>query len=513
MTIPLTSTNSLSVRLGPLFGGILDPEAYAGGPPTTRVLSGASLVTRLKTTIPAQFLTLPQVINGPPNISSQLGSYQNFLAGVAKDCSIWSANTLRAMAAIDVQGVNSGAPLQTFLSAMSLEQSVRTLINQMTIASTSVQSGTVTAGAQTNVGTPVGNPVLNLSMLTPRGLTWALSLPETITFTCTKDSLTGGTALGSEQFTATGQATVPPLAFNWPGGSACNTSFNGVIGSTYNTGGTSGNFTVNGDFRNYSNANYPDNFKVAIGAPGTDILNGGATSYLTPGGSVEFVGNTLGTNLQTCILQALGVPSETGAGLGGSPAVLLPNQILGGCIFYKLSAGSPAAGVLEIALVDGSAGIGSVVPNDQGGGTNVTTVALTGVGDTNWHALLFVIVTPENMPTTNPVCQLRIRLSTQLTTATNLFLSNLTLTPMTPLYPGGPSASMHSGSTRTLGPQPPGIPDRWTSAIGNNYGTSGDGLFQFCFEQAMQAAGFSLQQAGLMLPTSGSPTIADSAIV
>jgi hypothetical protein len=507
MTVPLTGSNSLSVRLGPLFGGILDPAAFAGGPPTSRVLSGASLKTRFLTTIPGVFTTLMQIISSKPNLATQTAVYQNSLKAIEKDCALAAAECLQAMVAIDTQGVNSGAPLQTFLSAMPLSTAVQTLILQMLNASASVQSGTVSAGSQTAIGTPVGNPVLNLSMLNPRGQTWALALPETITFTCIADSLTGGRALGNEVFSAFGQASVPALSFNWPGGSACNTNFNAVLGAYDNS---NGNMLVNGLFTAYSSANYPQNWKVAIGAPGTDLLNGGATSYLTTGSSIEFVGNTGGTNLQTCILQPFGEVIETGAGLGGTPATLQPNTLYGGCLFYKLSSASPAAGALEVALVDGSAGIGAVVHNDQGGSTNVTTQVLTGVGDTNWHALLFVIVTPENMPITNPVCQLRIRTSTQVTTGTNVFVSNVTLTPMVSLYPGGPSASMHSGSTRTLAGI---IPDQWTSLIANNYGTSGDGLFQFCFEQAMQASGYSLQQNGLMLPNSGSPTFLDTVIV
>jgi hypothetical protein len=508
MSVPLTGAGSWSVRLGHEFGGAADAIAFAGGPATSRVLSGASLATREITTVPGDYAAgtaLPQIITVNPNITAQLGVYQTALAGIVKDAATEAANTTRAMWGLDQLGISSNAPLATLLTA-TLQQSIVGLINQMTVAGTSVQSGTLAAGAQTNVGTPTGNPTIVVSMKLGNGVALALCPPETLTFAVTKDSLTGGTLLGNEILSAVGlPAVTDATAFNWPGGSGANATLAAVRGDINYTG-QAGNLLINGNFQVYTNLNVPDQWTPVIGVVGTAILNGGATGYLTsPANSVEFVGDSA---TLTCITQAFNTGPEPGVGLGGTNATLAPDTTYHVCLFYKLSAGSPAAGTLEIALVDGSAGIGVVINDDQANANSVTKT-LNPVADTLWHALTLVIHTPENMPTTVPYARLRIRLSVALTTGTNIFISNVTMQQATQLYAGGPFATVHAGSTRMLD----GLtPDTWTVAITNNYATSGSGLYHYWLERAFAASGFSLRANNLQMPISGSPTILDTCV-
>jgi hypothetical protein len=376
-------------------------------------------------------------------------------------------------------------------------------VSQMKAAAATVQAATVTAGALTAVGTPVGNPTAVVSLKNGQGAALQLCFPETLRVVITGDSQSGGGTLGNEPYSVTGQAAVADaLSHLWPGGSGVNTSGNLVDGSKDNS---AGNMLQNSSFLAFTTPNFPDNWVIGSGAAGTQILNGtGTNTYLPGGGSLQFVGGATPAG----IAQPFGTTPSTAAGVGGTSAVLKPDTVYHWALPYKLSAASPGAGTLEVALTDGAAWPGNVLADDATV-NNVASVNLNPVADTLWHVLTGSFRTPAVLPVTTPVARLRIQLSVALTAGTNLFLAQPSFTaPAGPkggaLYDGGPFLTLHRGPNRVIA----GLnPDTWTLAIGNNYGTSGSGLLQQFMERV-----FGLRGLGLQLPAAGTPTLADTLI-
>ena len=506
MAISLTGAGSFPVRAGHLMAGMLDLLALVGGTATSRVLSGANLASRTIATVTPDYSNgtpLPQVIQ---NLQSALTSIQGSSSSLLSTYQTIIQNTLQAMASVDTQGANADGSLSQLLSGMSANQAMQILYNQMVLNSDTVQAPTVSSGALTNVGTPNGNPTVVVGLKTAKGAGLALVFPETLSLVCSADSQSGGRAVGNELMSVTGQAAVSnPLSYLYPGGSGVSTSLAAITAGTSPTtnNNSNGNLAYNGSFLTYSNANVPDQFAIKTGTAGVTVLNGSGTTYLTGAGSVELVGDS--STLAT-ITQSFSTAASTTLGAGGTPAVLTPDQIIHVCIFFKLSAGSPVAGVLKIALTDGS---GTTV-NDDSGNANSVTQALTSIGDTSWHAVTAVFRTPAVLPTTTPPFKLQIGLSTALTTGTNIYMSNLTVASPTGssgqfLYPGGPTLTIHAGSSKLIN----GLsPDTFSLALSNNYQTSGDGLFQAMLDRI-----FNLRSLGIQLPTApSSPTINDSVI-
>ncbi len=498
MTIALTGAGSFGVRAGHLIGGATDVNSLRGGTATTRVTSSANLAARVINTIEPDFANGTSIIQIIATLPNTLSSFQTQLGAWVKNASTEVQQCLQAMAAIDTEAVNSSAPASVLTSALTASEAVTILVNQMVLNSTSVQQATVAAGAQTAVGTPNGTPSIVVSVKNKQGFTGQLIFPETISFVCTGDSQSGST-LSNEPFLVTGQTAVSDeLSQLWPAGSGASKSISSVDGSKSNS---TGNLLQNSNFTVVTTPNVPDNFTIGIGAAGVDIFQTTATTYLTGGASLEFTGT--GSALLDGVTQSFGVTPTTTLGAGGTSAKLLPSTTYHFNCWIKLSSASPATGVLAIALVDGSAYPGTIL-TDGATNNNLVSVALTGIGDTNWHIFSGSFHTPAVLPTTTPVAKLRISLTTHIESGKSVFISDLSLTAATQLYNGGPFVSIHSGATAVIA----GInPDTWTVATTNNYGTSGSGLFQQWMERI-----FGLRALGIQLPYSGSPTISDSLI-
>ncbi len=488
MTIPLTGSGSLFVRLGHLYGQVEAINALRE--------SFASAVIGTISPDYADGTPLPQVIY---DAQTTVTALQSGAGGAISSLIAEAQRTLYAMVNVDTQGVSADASLSQLVQGQSAQSAVQALINQMVIGSDYLQPATVTAGSQTSVGSPNGNPIILLSLKNPRGVTWQLAFPEVLTFTCTRDSQSGGATLGNESLLARGQTSVTdPLSQLWPGGSAASATLTAVTAGASGTlnNNSAGTKLVNGAFLNFTTSNVADNFTILAGTAGTQILNGAGTSYLTGAGSIEFVGNATGAS----IAQSFGVTPSTTVGAGGTGYALTPDTVMHGVLFYKLSAGSPAAGVLTVDLVDGS----NTVIADDASTNNTAAVTLSGVGDALWHALTFAFRTPAILPTTSPVGKLRIRLSTPLSVGTNVYISNVTLTNPTAIYAGGPWASVHAGSSKLIAGA---APDTFTITVSNNYQSSGTGLMQSYLQRT-----FNLLGLGLQLPVSGSNQIPDSLI-
>jgi hypothetical protein len=471
MAITLTGSAGLYTRLGYLFAGAEDILAVQGGAATARTLSGASWVTRAGN-VQAAYNAAPANQSTIEGIWSQLKSWQGSSAGFLGQLRTFAQNTVIDMADADVH-----------LSTKDLPTALGVLISQMRAAVATVRGSTVAAGAQTAVGTPNGNPAVVLSLKSVKGQTLDTAFPEVLTFACTGDSQ-GTATLGREPFSVKGYASVDALAYNWPLGSGVGATLNAVDAQQNNT---ADNLLTNGSFEAFTTANYPDNFVQLTGTVGTQILNGGSGNAYDGTAVLQLAGDVGGT--LTAVYQPFNTASSTVAGGGGTPAKLKADTVYHFSLWLKVSA-TPTAGVLEVALTDGT----NTVVNDDSATPNLATRTLT-TATTAWVNFSGAFRTPAILPT---VLRLRVRLSTAIDNGKSVYVDRLAFNPAQQLYAGGPFASVFSGSTKLI------LGDSWTSTLTNTYGR-----FAYWFERV-----FSMRSLGLALPsaTPGAETILDSLI-
>jgi hypothetical protein len=402
-------------------------------------------------------------------LEGQLSNAQNAAGSIVSFVQSCANNTVNTM-------VYQDNPL---LSNSDLSSSLTEVIRQMIANSQSVQvctvGSTVTAG-----GSNLGDGQVVVSVKRADGLVQENAFAENITLRCIADSETNAALAGKEQFKVTGTVSYSP--FDWryvAGGSGGQTTVSAVPGSVDNS---SGNLTTNGDFESFT-SNTPDNWSILVGSAGTTIKQSTAQHY-TGLSSLNIVGN--GSEL-TSVAQVFGDATNGTRGTLASETQYAVN------LWVKVDS-TPAAGVLEVSLVDGS----NTIVNDQQGTANSFTKSLTTVS-TTWVAVNGVFRTPYILPST---LKLRVRLSTAMTTGRNLYVDRVAMTRMTQVYTGGPSVAVFSGASNFF------VPDNFTAAITNNRGGASNGkTFQCLFNRF-----FNMSQLGLLLPSSNSPTISDSLI-
>jgi hypothetical protein len=483
MTVPLTTAAQTGIfdRLGSVFAFLSDILALKGGAPTARVLTGASAVAR-GTALDAIYSS---GINSVP-----LGStFDGFLTNTLP--AFWAAQqgTFAACQRLCQSTIVNQVNADTPLLASNAPTALATLIQQMTNAGTSVNASAPAVGTLTPVGSPNGTLSAVVSVRNVAGALLQYCFAENLTFTATRDSQTGGAALGNEQFSVSGQALVgDTFSHLWPGGSGCSASRLCVDGSRDYP--ATGNLLRNSDFQVFTNANVPDNWVVAAGVAGTQVFNGGAgNAYTLNGGSLQFTGDVAGTN--TAVYQQFATAPTTAVGAGGTAAVLLPSTPYAVNLWLKCSA-APAAGVVAVDLTDGT---GAIV-NDNSAAPNTLTQSLTAVGNS------FVVVrgsfrTPAVLPAQ---LRLRLRLSTAIDAGKSVYFGRLGMAAMgTPLYAGGPYATLFSGSSKIIA----GLtPDAWVRPVTMVYGQ-----VQMWMERVI-----GMRAAGLQIPSSATPTCPDTVI-
>lgn len=158
----------------------------------------------------------------------------------------------------------------------------------------------------------------------------------------------------------------------------------------------------------------------------------------------------------------------------------------------------PAAGVLEVALVDG---IGGTVIDDEQGAANLFTFNAASL-TTSFAARSGVFRTPRVLP---PIVFLRVRISTAVSNTTSVFLDEVALAEMRELYSGGPYAAAFSGAV----PLSPGDSSNPADEFEIEVSNGREGAFQEWFHRV-----FDMAAKGLLLPSNGggSETIDDALI-
>ena len=453
MTIPLTGSQSMFVRQGHL-GGTLN---YIN---TGR---GSNFQTHVNNTIADYQTTDQSVINNlvPQGALWQTGQnlFTEFLESMGVD-------TIIDMVYDD-----------TLLNNVTLASGLAELIRQMQVSSDSVHQPTVGAtvtygnGVVTNNGT--GTAVA--SVLNGQGLQLDYAYAEKFRLICTKDAQTGGATPGNETFAITAEAPVTiPTFYTWPVGSGATgniKSVNSVQSQSQTT-----NLLNNSGFENFT-ANTPNQWTATSGVAGTDFAAGGSGAAYTGTNCLEI----LGTGTEVTLNQPFN-------NSGGTTAFPVPETPYVLSFWVKMSA-TPAAGVIRIKLVDGS---GTTINDDQSV-ANSTDFSLTAVSTTYLHKST-VFRLPRVLPSTITIV---IDESTNISSGKNAFIDEMVLTPAYQLYDGGPFVAITAGSVNWI------QGDQINLAIANDYA----GGFQQLFQRF-----FDMQSLGLMLPSSGSPTISDSLI-
>lgn len=462
MSIPLTGSNGLFTRLGKIFKFDRLQQTYQASVPGALDAIMQQYATPDRPAVAAlPTLSTPNRLGCGNIFGAQGGTQQS------------AVQTLLSMVADDQPA-----------RATTLAAALTELIRQMNGSSDSVKACTVSASASA-LGTNKGNGAVLLATKRGDGLVQENIVAEVAPILCTADAQTGGATIGNESWQFAGQPDDGQTSLDtWPTGSGANASITGISAFQNNAGG---NLLTNSDFETWSGSPLAlANWTLTVGTWGTDIVREGSTVY-TQTYSAKIPGNAGGTGVLASMQQEFG---NSGSGTAG---VLLPDRSYAVNFFAKFDV-VPAAGVLTIELVDGS---GTVIQDDQGN-NNSTTFSCHSMA-TSWAACNTLFRLPRLLPAT---IRLRFRVSTAISSGSNLFVDDLALGFMTALYAGGPSIAIFSGSTQ------------WVAGDGFTIGTTNSrgGASYLSTFQAMFDKFFGMRALGLLLPSAGSPTIADTLI-
>ena len=455
MTIPLTGSQSVFVRVG-----------HHGG-----------TLNFINTNRGANFLT---------HVENMIGDYTttdlSVPAQLQPTASLWQTNQelftvfLESMATATIEDMVED---DTNLNQLTLQSALAELIRQMTVSSSSVNQPTVSAAVTYGNGviTNNGTGVAVVSVLNEYGVQLDYAFAETIRLNCTNDAQTGSATAGNETFAITAeQSQTIPTYYTWPIGSGATGTVSSVSSSL--TPSLTTTLLNNGGFETFT-TNTPNQWvSSGAGVAGTDFLAGGSGNAYTGSNCLEIAG----TGTQVILNQNFN--SSGGSTL--QPAPETPMVLS----FWVKTSSTPAAGVLTMQLVAGSAG---AVIQDDAGNNNSTAFSLTAVSTTYLNKTC-VFRLPRVLPSQ---ITLQIKETTNLTSTHNAFIDEMVLTPAYQLYDGGPYVAVFAGAVNWI------AKDQINLAISNNYA----GGFQQLFNRF-----FDMQSLGLMLPSSGSPTISDSLI-
>jgi hypothetical protein len=451
MSIPLLGTGGLFTRLGKLAKVLY---AVSGHQAALNTVFGQ---------IAAQYATLNLDIGGRL-ANAQVGLVRG-QSGIVATLRQAASDTVLAMVLADQPA-----------AGRATTDALKEVIRQMIVGSASVQvcSVGVTVAA---LGSPTGTGTMVYTTKRGDGLVQENLFAEVGRLLCTADSFSGGQTAGREPFAYVGPSSQGGGIFDydWPVGSDANTQL--VAVSADQNAATSGNLLTNGNFESSGS-----NWSITGGVLNTDYAFDTSTPFR---GLIDlkFIAGTAATPV---FAQVFGDGTN---GTGAAPAPLTSYIVN---LWVKRD-GVVSAGVLTVDLVDGS---GSII-NDQQGAANSFTKTLSGL-TTSYTPVNGTFRLPAEPPAT---IKLRVRISTALTGA-NVYVDDVCMTPATALYTGGPGLAVFSGVT------PFATGDTWTVTQTNDRG----GATYAATWQAVFDRFFSMRSLGLLLPSSGSPTIADSLI-
>lgn len=411
-------------------------------------------------------------LNSEPDIQALVGSvYQGILNSATS--AGFTAQTV-AEAVLNRMVFRDNPQQGQTLDHGNRATNIAEVIRQMKLAGATVLRQSVTGSATSFIGT--GNATVVVSTRRAQdGRIAENAFSETFILTCTSDSYSGRATAGRETVSVVAPGRADVLDFNWPQGSGGRTSLTVVNGAA--SGG--GNLLTNSGFENWTGG-LPDGWTLEVGTAGTNIAQE-ATIVYDPAGTyaLRITGDAGGT--LTRLIQSLDLDALTQDGL---------------CLYMRRDGTAAAAGTLVVELVDED----DVVVQDDDGNLNTLSIDLTTLS-----TVYAPFSTAFRIPAIPPDgLQLRLRLSTALTDGRSVYVDKMSLKGMTKVYAGGPSLSVHAGST------PLKAGDYATAVITNPRGAGGtldtwQTLWARLFPNEMITG-------ELLLPSSTTPTISDALI-
>ena len=464
MAITFTGTGGLFTQLGQLFKYV-------------RLVNTHENTTMTATMIPniaAQYTGVTYLPIYSPIADNVPGS----LTGAEEPISILATAAKNTL----IQAVQNDTPSQ----AGSLGSAVANVIYQMQVGSYYVNPVTVgaTSAVYPSGGSNTGDGAIVLTTQRGDGLIQQHIVAEVDPIVCTADAQTGGATAGQETFHFIGATDAGNTSsYLWPTGSGGSTSFNAINALSNNSGN---NLLTNGSMSSWT-GNVLNNWTLEAGVYGTDFTKSTSTTY-NQVACLEFIGG--GSVLQSFSQLFGNASTGTGATLQADRSI---------SVNFKVSVNSaPAAGIVKVELVSGSASNVLTVVNDDQGNANSFTIAVTGLTSA-WTNASGVFRCPRVMPN---FLAIRIVATTLISSGHQLYIDWGSSGFVNQLYPGGPSANIHSGITPFV------AGDGWYATMTNNR----DSATYMSTFSAMFDRFFGMRALGLILPYTGSNNIADTLI-
>lgn len=414
---------------------------------------------------------------GEADLQAQIGSAYLGALSSAEAC----ANTAQQLAIDTVNRMvfRDNPRIAQNLNSVNLTASLQELIRQMNLAGASIQSQTVTATPSSFTGQ--GNGVLVASVRRYDGLTQENAFAEALQVLCSDDSFSGGATEGNEGFTVTGTGNEPdPFAFDWPLGSNAETSLNAIDGESDNA---NGNLLTNSGFGAFTGG-IPDNWTAVLGSG--NFSQESTIVYDDTTSALKITGDALGT---------LSELTQTFNDSDGTSGILDAYTQYALNVWMRRDGIAPAAGVLRFALVDDT----DTIINDQAGNACSWTVDLTALS-TAYVAYNGFFRLPAKPPAT---IKLQVKITTALTNGRAVYLDKMGMGLTTQVYSGGPALAVFAGSLPFV------VQDYATATIANNRG----GVANLASFGPLLQRFYNLASLDLLIPSSSTPTISDSALI
>lgn len=338
-------------------------------------------------------------------------------------------------------------------------QSVTVLAAQMRANGDSVNRPTLGASASAG-GSNLGDTVVAVSTVNQYGDPLDMVMAETISAACTDSSQEY-----QETIQFTGEATVPPQSYLWPGGSGANAAVSAFDPAA-------GGVVTDGGFANWS-GNTPDDWTIVNGSAGVTV-------FKSSGGGVRS-----GTD-------AAQITSDGSSATQLAQDVSLNINTVYAVTFQAKINSVTATGTFRIALTDTN---GTVLTDDAGNNLEYTRDVNGQIG-TSYANFTAFFATPRQLPVAG--VQVRVGTSVAATSGRVITFDLVGVVAATQLYNGGPFAAAVAGA------DPTAFGDTWSVAVTNSLGADSfvrgsDRLYAF-------------RDNGIYWPSSNSPTVPDSLI-
>ncbi len=366
------------------------------------------------------------------------------------------------------------------LPSLTIDAAVAALRDHMTDDSETIERSTVSSSVTMGSGN-TGDGTVVVSLVDGEGADLEMVFGETVSLEITNDAQLGSTSqqsVGSEVWTARGEASADRAGVNWPAGSGAVKTLATSSGLQEESGTAGLNVLNGGAFRDFTTTDTPDHWTVATGTPSTNIYSQSSGGLLSGDDALRFRGDS-------ATLHKLTQTLNTSGGVGASAGDLKPSTRYALALYAKHGGVSPSAGTVRLSIDDGSSILDS--------GNAAVSIAFGTLGS-SYALATGTFRTPAALPATRRAV---VEFTTALSSGHDLVVSHAILVEMTPLYDRGPLVAVINGPTPFV------RGDTAELEITQN----GQGLLQQGLDRLL-----GLRVRGVQLPTDASPTRADTVI-